>query len=168
MRHRQDPQVHRGGRLDREHRGRVGRRPARFQKGPRAILDLLTAMNRRDLLKGLAALPFVAGLANARTPAAAGKLIKPKRLRAGDTVALISPASGLSQDQINKAVENMTSLGLKSKIGKYAAATNGFLAGTDAQRIEDIHWAFSDKSIDAVWCLRGGYGLSRILPQINY
>jgi len=126
-------------------------------------------MNRRDLLKGLAAIPFVSGVANARTPAPPfAKLIKPRRLKAGDTVALISPASGLSQDQINKAVDNMTSLGLKSEIGKYAAATNGFLAGTDAQRVEDIHWAFSDKSIDAVWCLRGGYGLSRILPQINY
>jgi muramoyltetrapeptide carboxypeptidase len=62
----------------------------------------------------------------------------------------------------------MTALGLKPKLGKYAGELNGFLAGTDSQRIEDIHWAFGDKSIDAVWCLRGGYGLSRILPRLDY
>lgn len=96
------------------------------------------------------------------------KLIKPKRLKAGQTVALIAPSSGLSKDQLDRAAENMTSLGLVPRFGKYAAAANGFLAGTDAQRVEDLHWAFADKSIDAVWCLRGGYGLTRILPDINY
>ncbi len=125
-------------------------------------------MDRRDLLKALLAVPILGTAANAIPRRGLSKLIKPKRLKAGDTVALISPSSGLSADQIAKAVENMTSLGLKSKLGKYAGALNGFLAGTDKQRVEDIHWAFSDRSVDAVWCLRGGYGLSRILPQIDY
>src|SRR6476660_6628712 len=125
-------------------------------------------MNRRDRLKSLAAIPFIGGVANAASVAVAPKLVKPKRLKAGDTVALIAPSSGLSAEQVQKAIDNMTSLGLKTKLGKYAIALNGFLAGTDAQRVEDIHWAFRDKSIDAVWCLRGGYGLSRILLQIDY
>jgi len=125
-------------------------------------------MNRRDLLKGLAALPFLGSIANAAHTSTAAKIVRPKRLRAGQTVALISPSSGLSMADINKAIDNMNSLGLKSKLGKYADKTNGFLAGTDAQRVEDIHWAFTDPSIDAVWCLRGGYGLSRILPQIDF
>jgi muramoyltetrapeptide carboxypeptidase len=125
-------------------------------------------MNRRDLLKAALALPLLGTAANAIPRHRVAKLVKPKRLKAGDTVALIAPSSGLSAEQIQKAVENMASLGLKSKLGKYAGELNGFLAGTDAQRVEDIHWAFSDKTIDAVWCLRGGYGLSRILPQIDY
>jgi len=125
-------------------------------------------MNRRDILKALAALPFLGGIAGAAHTSAAIKLLRPKRLKAGQTVALISPSSGLTMDQINKAVDNMNSLGLKPKLGKFADRSNGFLAGTDAQRVEDIHWAFTDPSIDAVWCLRGGYGLSRILPQIDF
>ena len=125
-------------------------------------------MDRRDLLKGLLAVPILGTAANAIPRRGVAKLIKPKRLKAGDTIALISPSSGLSAEQIQKAVDNMTSLGLKTKLGKYAGAQNGFLAGTDKQRVEDIHWAFGDKTIDAVWCLRGGYGLSRILPQIDY
>src|SRR3954471_15437138 len=125
-------------------------------------------MNRRDLIKALAALPFLGGIANAAHTTAATKLVRPKRLKAGQTVALISPSSGLTMDQINKAIDNMNSLGLKPKLGKFADRSNGFLAGTDAERVEDIHWAFTDPSIDAVWCLRGGYGLSRILPQIDF
>lgn len=125
-------------------------------------------MERRDLLKGLAALPFIGGLASAATPSAASRIIRPKRLKAGSNVALISPSSGLSMEQINKAIDNMNSLGLKPRLGKFADKLNGFLAGTDKERVADIHWAFSDKSIDAVWCLRGGYGLSRILPDIDF
>ncbi|HEY2847204.1 MAG TPA: LD-carboxypeptidase [Pyrinomonadaceae bacterium] len=126
-------------------------------------------MKRRDLLKGLAAVPFLGSIANAAAHmSAVTKLVRPKRLKAGQTVALISPSSGLPMNEINKAIDNMNSLGLKSKLGKYADKSNGFLAGTDAQRVEDIHWAFTDPSIDAVWCLRGGYGLSRILPQIDF
>ena len=125
-------------------------------------------MNRRDILKALAALPFLGGIAGAAHTSAAIKLLRPKRLKAGQTVALISPSSGLTMDQINKAIDNMNSLGLKPKLGKFADRSNGFLAGTDAQRVEDIHWAFTDPSIDAVWCLRGGYGLSRILTQIDF
>jgi muramoyltetrapeptide carboxypeptidase len=125
-------------------------------------------MDRRDLLKGLAALPFLGSITNAAHTSTGSKIVRPKRLKAGQTVALISPSSGLSMDQINKAIDNTNSLGLKPKLGKYADKTNGFLAGTDEQRVEDIHWAFTDPSVDAVWCLRGGYGLSRILPQIDF
>lgn len=125
-------------------------------------------MRRRELLASLAALPLAATAARASNAVRPRKLIKPKRLEAGQTVALIAPSSGLSTEQIDRAIENMKSLGLVPQLGKHARAANGFLAGTDAERVEDIHWAFSDKSIDAVWCLRGGYGLTRILPNINY
>ena len=124
-------------------------------------------MKRRDILKGVALLPLLANTAlsqKSTTP----KIIKPKRLKKGDTVAIIAPSSGADDGQFAKAVQNMIDLGFKPKLGKYAREINGFLAGTDAQRIEDIHWAFSNKEIDAVWCVRGGYGLSRILPQIDY
>ena len=124
-------------------------------------------MNRRDLLKVLPLIPvFTQTMLSQKSTNP--KLIKPKRLKKGDTVALITPSSSVSDADFQKALQNMADLGLKTNVGKYATAVNGFLAGKDAQRLEDLHWAFSDKSIDAVWCIRGGYGLSRILPQIDY
>jgi muramoyltetrapeptide carboxypeptidase len=122
-------------------------------------------VKRRELLKGLAALPFLAQpvLSQKR-----GKLIKPKRLAKGDTIAVIAPASGLSKEDFDKALQNLADLGFKTLVGKHARNRTGFLAGTDKERLEDLHWAFGSKEIDAVWCVRGGYGISRLLPDVDY
>jgi muramoyltetrapeptide carboxypeptidase len=96
------------------------------------------------------------------------KLIKPKRLAKGDTIAVIAPASGLSNEDFDKALKNLADLGFKTIAGKHARNRTGFLAGTDKERLEDLHWAFSAKEIDAVWCVRGGYGISRLLPDVDY
>jgi muramoyltetrapeptide carboxypeptidase len=126
-------------------------------------------MKRRDILKGLAAVPILASpvLSKFRR-AEKQKIVKPKRLKTGDTVAVISPASGLSTESFDQALKNLESLGLKTKVGKSARGSNGFLAATDKERLDDLHWAFSDNEISAVWCVRGGYGAGRLLPAIDY
>ncbi len=124
-------------------------------------------MKRRDLLKGLATIPFLAETMLSQK-STNPKIIKPKRLKQGDTVALITPSSGISEEDLAKSIQNMTDLGFKTKLGKSVKNTNGFLAGTDAERLEDLHWAFSDNEIDAVWCVRGGYGAMRFLPKLNF
>ena len=96
------------------------------------------------------------------------KCIKPKRLSAGDTIGLIAPSSSITDTKLKKAIGNMESLGLKVKLGKHIKEINGYLAGTDAQRLEDLHDMFADDSVDGIWCIRGGYGAGRILPKINY
>jgi muramoyltetrapeptide carboxypeptidase len=122
-------------------------------------------MKRRDLLKGIAALPF---LAETMFSQKSVKIIKPKRLKKGDTVGIIAPSSGVSDDEFSKTIQNMADLGFKTKVGKYTKAVNGFLAGTDKERLEDFHAAFADKEINAVWCIRGGYGATRFLPKIDF
>lgn len=92
----------------------------------------------------------------------------PGMLQKGDTVALIAPGSSIPDEKIEKAKANIESLGLKTKEGKNIRKKYGYTAGTDQERIADLHWAFSDKSIKGVWCLRGGYGCTRILPFLDY
>ena len=127
-------------------------------------------MKRRELLKGLATLPFLAQsvLGEKREVSSNKKITKPKRLSKGDTVGVISPSSGVTPEEFAKALQNMADLGFKTKIGKYAQSRIGFLAGTDKERLDDLHWAFGDKEIDAVWCVRGGYGVSRLLPNVDF
>jgi muramoyltetrapeptide carboxypeptidase len=96
------------------------------------------------------------------------KRIFPRALRQGDTVGLITPGSYLSDEGLEKAIQNVKSLGLKVKLGKHIRARRGFNAGTDAQRLQDLHAMFADNEVKAVWAARGGYGCSRLLPQINY
>ncbi|MBN8683025.1 MAG: LD-carboxypeptidase [Chitinophagales bacterium] len=95
-------------------------------------------------------------------------LVRPDRLRVGARVALIAPASPVTEEKITKALGNLAMLGYAVQEGKFLRVHNGHLAGTDAQRLEDLHWAFSDPLIDAVWCVRGGYGCTRLLPMIDY
>ena len=126
-------------------------------------------MKRRDMLKGLAAVPLLASPAFGTVKRAKKlKMIKPKRLRTGETVAVIAPASGLSREAFDKALQNLESLGLKTKVGKAARGTKGFLAATDQERLDDLHSAFADSEVSAVWCVRGGYGAARLLPAIDY
>jgi muramoyltetrapeptide carboxypeptidase len=126
-------------------------------------------MKRRDILKGLAAVPLLASPIFGKVKRARKvKIVKPKRLKEGDTVAVIAPASGLSKESFDKALENLESLGLKPKVGKAARGVKGFLAATDKERLDDLHEAFADSEISAVWCVRGGYGAARLLPAIDY
>ena len=92
----------------------------------------------------------------------------PGVLKPGDTIALIAPGSSIPEEKIEKAKANLESLGLKWVEGRFIREKYGYTAGKDHERLSDLHWAFGDKTIDAVWCIRGGYGCTRLLPYLNY
>lgn len=100
--------------------------------------------------------------------AAVNAKIKPNRLKKGDQVGLITPGSYAPEPAVKKAIKNLTSLGLKVVKGKYLNVKRGYNAGTDAQRLEDIHNMFANPAIKAIWCVRGGYGCTRLLPNLDY
>jgi muramoyltetrapeptide carboxypeptidase len=92
-----------------------------------------------------------------------------KSLESGALVALVSPASALqSPDELPRAQENARTLGWEPVVGAHASAKLAYLAGHDRDRLNDINRALRDPKIDAIWCLRGGYGMMRILPGIDY
>ena len=95
--------------------------------------------------------------------------IKPKKLKRGELIGIISPASAPDNSSIvENGVKYIESLGYRTILGKNVGKVRGYLAGTDEQRIEDIHQMFSDKKVKAVFCLRGGYGAFRLLDKIDY
>ncbi|GAA5221825.1 S66 peptidase family protein [Membranihabitans marinus] len=96
------------------------------------------------------------------------KDIFPNKLFSGARIGLIAPASASSEEKIQKAIENIESWDLTVVEGKYLRSKNGFLAATDEQRLEDFHAMFADPSIDAIWCVRGGYGTNRLLERLDY
>jgi muramoyltetrapeptide carboxypeptidase len=96
-------------------------------------------------------------------------LIKPSRLRKGDLISIISPASApRDSNKVHKGVEYFESLGYRVTISKNVFDVNGYLAGTDEERAEDLNQAFADKNVKAIICSRGGYGTPRILDKVNY
>lgn len=98
-----------------------------------------------------------------------GSILKPPRLRKGDTIGLISPASPpSSSEKIEKSVRYLEGLGYRTTVGAHAMDQNGYLAGSDQHRADDFNRMVRDKTVKAVFALRGGYGTPRILPLIDY
>ncbi len=92
-----------------------------------------------------------------------------KPLVPGSKVALVAP-SGVLRDaaHLRQAEDNVRSLGWIPVMGAHVGSANAYLAGTDEERLEDLNTAIRDESIDAIWCIRGGYGAMRLLSGIDY
>jgi muramoyltetrapeptide carboxypeptidase len=98
-----------------------------------------------------------------------GSILKPPRLKPGDTVGLINPAGAtFHHDDVAMAEETLTALGLRMKPGKHLLDRYGYLAGTDKARASDVNTMFSDPEVNAVFTLRGGWGCNRILNLLDY
>ena len=97
------------------------------------------------------------------------KLIKPRALKPGDTVGLITPSTYVSNpDALQLARLTVEHLGLKPKFSANVGKRAGYLAGSIDERIADLRWAFSDPEVKAVFCTRGGYGSAMLLDRIDY
>jgi muramoyltetrapeptide carboxypeptidase len=95
--------------------------------------------------------------------------MKASALRSGDLVTLIAPASApIAEERVTKAVSYFESMGYRVALGKHLFERRGYLAGTDRQRLDDLHAAFRDPKIRAIFFIRGGYGSLRLLPEIDY
>lgn len=130
-------------------------------------------MNRRGFNQSMLALPIGAFLTfipplSSNSMGVSRAIKKPKRLQKGDTIGLITPGSYISDEGLEKAVTNIEGLGFTVKLSKNIRAKHGFNAGTDQQRLDDLHQMFADNQIKGVWCARGGYGCGRLLPYIDY
>jgi muramoyltetrapeptide carboxypeptidase len=95
-------------------------------------------------------------------------LIKPKALKVGDTIGLITPGSFIDDKGLAKAISNIETLGFKVKLSKNIRKIRGYNAGTKQERVDDLHSMFADKEVDGIWAARGGYGSVGLLPMIDF
>jgi muramoyltetrapeptide carboxypeptidase len=93
----------------------------------------------------------------------------PARLRSGDVIGVVSPASALDEpSRLEAGVRYLEGLGYRVMVGEHVGKRTGYLAGTDDERAADINRMFADRRVNAIFCLRGGYGTPRILPYLRY
>jgi muramoyltetrapeptide carboxypeptidase len=102
-------------------------------------------------------------------PAAApGPMIWPKLLSPGDTIAFVAPAGELDKERIARAKERLEARGYKIKMRDDVFEREGYLAGSDKRRAEELMAAFLDPEVDAIFAGTGGYGTMRILDRLDY
>lgn len=96
-------------------------------------------------------------------------MIKPPRLKKGDVIGLISPASTpSSSEKIEKSTLYLESLGYRVRVGKHVLDEVGYLAGKDPDRVNDLNAMLRDPAVRAIIAIRGGYGTPRILRDVDY
>jgi muramoyltetrapeptide carboxypeptidase len=94
---------------------------------------------------------------------------KPPRLRRGDTVGVIKPASFLADEfDLQLALEAIAAMGLVPKPAPHLLARYGYLAGKDEARAADLNAMYADDGVRAVFAVRGGWGSARILPYLDF
>ena len=129
-----------------------------------------TVMNRRDFLLATTAIGGSAAFGLA-SPGAQSRpaAIKPRRLTAGDTVGIVTPATATFQQvELDIVRESLEGLGLKVKVGEHVMNRYGSLGGADKDRAADINRFFGDRGIAAVIPTRGGWGSARLLPHLDF
>ncbi|MGE3844693.1 MAG: LD-carboxypeptidase [Vicinamibacterales bacterium] len=97
------------------------------------------------------------------------RIIKPPRLRPGDTIGLVDPASA-TWEPVDVAVveESWAALGLKTKRGAHLLERRGYFAGSDDERAADLNAMLRDPDVRAVHCVRGGWGSARLLQRLDF
>ncbi|MFN7949526.1 MAG: LD-carboxypeptidase [Blastocatellia bacterium] len=94
-------------------------------------------------------------------------IVKPPALRAGDTVAIVAPASNLKSDYLERGVAELARLGFHSKYEPEILSKARYTAGSDERRAGELMRAFTDPEVKAVWAARGGYGAMRLFNLLN-
>ncbi len=95
-------------------------------------------------------------------------IIKPRPLKPGDTVAVISPAGPADEKRLRAGIRRLERWGFSVRPGRHAFGRRTYLAAADEERFSDLVAAFEDPSVKAVFCSRGGYGSGRLLSRIPF
>jgi len=93
----------------------------------------------------------------------------PSLLAPGSRVALVTPAGPIrGASDLDRGVASVHAFGWEPVVGEHVLERQGYLAGSDANRLADLNRFARDASLDAIWCIRGGYGAMRLLHELDY
>lgn len=97
------------------------------------------------------------------------QVLKPARLRPGDTVAITSPAGAVWDDkQIDVFASILKGFGFEVTLGQTLHEKYGYFAGTDELRAKELNTLFADTRIKGIFCMKGGWGCARLLDKLDY
>ncbi|ARD48204.1 LD-carboxypeptidase [Sporosarcina sp. P37] len=94
-------------------------------------------------------------------------MIRPARITAGDVIGIVAPASPVEREVLERSFSFLEQLGLRYKIGESVYKKHGYLAGTDEERLADLHAMFKDPEVKGIICAGGGYGSARYAEQLD-
>lgn len=94
-------------------------------------------------------------------------MIRPAHLVKGDVIGIVAPASPVEREVLERSFSFLEQLGLRYKIGESVYEKKGYLAGTDEERLADLHAMFKDPEVKGIICAGGGYGSARYAEHLD-
>jgi muramoyltetrapeptide carboxypeptidase len=95
-------------------------------------------------------------------------MIEPERLEPGDTIMFVAPAGDLDEERMLRARDRLQAMGYRVEMRDDLFAADGYLAGSDERRAEELMQAFLDPEVDAIFPGTGGYGTMRIFDRLDF
>jgi len=95
-------------------------------------------------------------------------MLKPPAVAPDARVAVVAPASSSNPERLVRGIEALRARGYDAEFGRYAQGRQTpYFSGTAEQRLADLHAAFADREVRAIFCTRGGYGSNYLLEDID-
>nr|MCU0384711.1 LD-carboxypeptidase [Flavihumibacter sp.] len=96
-------------------------------------------------------------------------MIYPPYLQKGDTIGMVCPAGFMAPEKWQTCVQTLQDWGFNVELGATMKSASGtYFSGTDEERKLDLQRMLDDKKIKAILCGRGGYGMGRIIDQLDF
>jgi muramoyltetrapeptide carboxypeptidase len=93
----------------------------------------------------------------------------PPYLQPGDVIGIVCPSGAMPAEKASECIRVLNEeWGFRTKVGKTVGNEFNYFAGTDEERLNDFQQMLDDEEVKAVFCARGGYGMSRIIDRINF
>ena len=95
----------------------------------------------------------------------------PRTLHAGGCIGIAAPAFPMAKERLDQCVKRLEDMGYQVKTGhNLAAGSNfhGYLCGSGKDRAEELNSLFADPEVDAIICIRGGYGSAQVMKYLDY
>jgi muramoyltetrapeptide carboxypeptidase len=93
----------------------------------------------------------------------------PPYLKKGDRIAIACPAGYMPKEKAQTCIETLQQWGFEVMVGKtLGSKSKNYFSGTDEQRLNELQAMLDDDSIKAILCGRGGYGVTRIIDQLDF
>ncbi len=93
--------------------------------------------------------------------------MKLQPVKAGDIVDVVAPASKCAPKELRKAIAAIRALGLKPRVPKDLFGRSELFSNSDSVRLKHLKAAVRARDSKLIWCVRGGYGAIRLMPQVE-
>ena len=95
-------------------------------------------------------------------------MIAPPRLRPGDAIGVVAPSGPVQRAAVLDGIRFLEGAGFRVRLARHVFDRRGHLAGTDEARVSDLNRMFADPDVRCVLMARGGYGLMRLAPDLDW